>query len=364
MNSGMLLIGAFCVPGALALIAFVLFLFSRRMWPWLLRTTELLSLLGVPVFFLSTFDFEHKNECCGDSAFFSPAHRLTVYILIALCMVGYFICTYRKRIAPPVVEVLLNCTLILGIVLNVVMMIHSAEPFLWPIGHAPVVMLFLMRLALNHHLFVAHLHDFQAHNMVEQLCIGLLRANAFAKFPLLLVLCIPLLAVLAGVMMLFGQRPDALIRAFTETYKHGLSQLDHECDGVICGGHFLCTVAARGHAQLVSPERLGIRNGGLVVCNRQLLVSNAFEELVQERAPNMHRVIRRNYNRVGNLIHKHYHVLDHKWVSDLIYVAMKPLEWSFLLVLYCCDRTPESRIARQYLSSSDRERLNAGTGRP
>ena len=54
-------------------------------------------------------------------------------------------------------------------------------------------------------------------------------------------------------------------------------------------------------------------------------------------------MIRRNYNRVGNLIHRHYHVLDRKWISDLIYVAMKPLEWSFLLVLYTFDRAPESR---------------------
>ena len=69
-------------------------------------------------------------------------------------------------------------------------------------------------------------------------------------------------------------------------------------------------------------------------------------------------MIRRNYNRVGNLIHRHYHVLDRKWISDLIYVAMKPLEWSFLLVLYTFDRAPESRIARQYLSHTHRQALD------
>ncbi len=272
-------------------------------------------------------------------------------------MVGYFICSYRKHLAPPIIEVALNCSLIIGIALNVVMLPHHESPVIWLIGNAPVILLFIMRLARNHQLFAASMNDLQARNRLERLCIGLLRAKAFAKFPLLLLLCLPLLALAAGAMMLFGQRPDALVRAFTETYKHGLSQLDHECDGVICGGHFLCTVAARGHAKLVSPERLGIRNGGLVICNRQLLVSNAFEELVQEHTPGLHRVIRRNYNRIGYQIHKHYHVLDHKWISDFIYMAMKPLEWSFLFVLYCCDRAPESRIAQQYLLPAHRLEL-------
>ncbi len=357
-----LLMITFCVPGALVLIAFVLFLFSRRMWPWLLRITELVSILGLPVYFLALFDFDQKNDCCDDfSAFFSPDHRLSAYVVITFCAAGYFICSYRKRLAPPIIEVALNCSLSIGIALNIVVSFHVGAWGIGLMGNAPIVLLFIMRLARNHIMFLGHMNDLRARNMAEQLCLGLLRANVLAKFPLLLVLCLPMLAIIASAMMLFGQRPDALARAFTDTYRHGLSQLDHECDGVICGGHFLCTVAARGHARLVGPERLGIRNGGLVICNRQLLVSNAFEELIQERAPNAHRFIRRNYNRVGEMIHKHYHILDHKWISDLLYVAMKPLEWTFLLVLYCCDRAPENRIARQYLSASDRERLSAGT---
>lgn len=361
MDGGQLLIGALCLPGISALIAFGLFLFSRSMWPWLFRITELASIVGMPVFFLSMTDFEHKNDCCGDSAFFSPDHRASMYVLIALCALSYAVCTLRKRVAPPMAEVVLNCLLIIGIALNVVLYFHEEAAVLWLIGNAPILLLFTMRLALNHQAFVAGTNDAQARNRMEQVCLGLLRANAFAKFPILLVLCLPLLAFLAGLMTLFGQRPDALIRAFTDTYKQGLSQLDHECDGVICEGHFLCTVAARGHSRLVAPERLGVRNGGLVICNRQLLISNAFEELIQERMPKAHRLIRRNYNRVGNLIHRHYHALDHKWISDLVYVAMKPLEWSFLLVLYCCDRAPENRIARQYLSPPDRERMKQGT---
>ena len=329
------------------------------MWPWLFRVTELVAVVGLPMFFLFMTDFDHKNDCCGDSAFFSPDHRTSMYVLIALCVLSYAFCTLRKRLAPPLVEVALNCLLIIGIVLNVVLYFHEESAVLWLMGDAPIILLFIMRLALNHQAFVAQMDDARARNVVEQACLGLLRANAFAKFPFFLVLCLPLLAILSGVMMLFGQRPDALIRAFTDTYKQGLSQLDHECDGVICEGHFLCTVAARGHAALVAPQRLGVRHGGTVICNRQLLVSNALEELVQERAPRLHRIIRKRYDRVGTFIHRHFTWFDRKWVADAIYLLMKPLEWCFLVVLYVFDRSPENRIASQYLAPQHRQAVHS-----
>ena len=37
-----------------------------------------------------------------------------------------------------------------------------------------------------------------------------------------------------------------------------------------------------------------------------------------------------------------------------VHVAMKPLEWFFVLVLYTFDRHPERRIAVQYLSVNER----------
>ena len=151
-------------------------------------------------------------------------------------------------------------------------------------------------------------------------------------------------------MLVCGQRPDSLLRAFTDTYHNGLSQLEKDCQGVQCGGvHFLCSVAAKGHAPLVRPLRFGVRGGKKILCNRQLLVSNAFEEWLQEHVPALHRPVRRHYNRVGALIHRYYGVFDKKWVADGVYILMKPLEWAFVLFLYCFDRQPENRIARQYI---------------
>ncbi|GAO42672.1 hypothetical protein FPE01S_01_16870 [Flavihumibacter petaseus NBRC 106054] len=165
-------------------------------------------------------------------------------------------------------------------------------------------------------------------------------------------------------LLLFGQQPDSFIRAFTDTYKHGLSQWDYQCDNVECGGHYLCSVAAKGHPGIVKPVRRGVRNGNPILCNRQLLISNAFEELIQEKLPFLHRPIRHHYNKVGDVIHRYYGIFNIRVVADIVYILMKPLEWLFLLTLYTFDRKPENRIARQYLSRKDRDLIRQSESKP
>ena len=99
----------------------------------------------------------------------------------------------------------------------------------------------------------------------------------------------------------------------------------------------------------MKPQRIGYRNGNLIICTRQLLISNAFEDLIETKFPKIHRFIRKNYNHVGSFIHKYYGVFEIKWFSDLIYWMMKPAEWVFLVTLYLFDHEPESRIERQYV---------------
>lgn len=208
-----------------------------------------------------------------------------------------------------------------------------------------------MQLAKNHWLFREYYATMESVPISywERLAVQVLNANIFLKFPALFLLFIPLLTIVTAVLLIFGQKPDSMIRAFTDTYKHGFSMLGYECENVACGGHYLCSVAANGHKNIVNPVRYGMRNGHRIICNRQLLVSNAFEELVAEKAPKLHHFIRRKYNRVGDFVHAYYHVFNIKWVSDVVYIVMKPLEWFFLLVLYTFDQKPENRIARQYL---------------
>lgn len=326
----------------------------------LFSTVEFISVAIAPMLCLLVMDVTHHNSCCGDSALFSPKHRLSVYLLITACLAAYFYSAYRKTIASPVVEMIVNVFLIIGTVLNIFIFIQLKQDLWIAIpGNTPIVLFFIRMLGVNQQQLIVHIQqsEIQPGNVLERIALKILLLKPIAKFPLLFLLCLPLLTLISAVLLLVGQKPDSMISAFTDTYKHGLSVLDAECDNVACGGHFLCSVAAKGHKDLVKPTRLGIRNEQLILCNRQLLVSNAFEDLLQQKLPFIHKFIRRNYNHVGNLIHRYYDVFNNKWVSDVVYVIMKPAEWFFLLVLYTFDKNPENRIAKQYLSSEHQQQL-------
>ena len=170
--------------------------------------------------------------------------------------------------------------------------------------------------------------------------------NKSRNWPWLAVLiAIPTLALVVLVLMLFGQQPDSMIKAWTNTADWAFSQKIPP-QNLIIDEHYLCTVAAGGHEKVVKPQRMGVRHGHPVVVNRQLCIANAFEQVLEEKTPRFHRFLRRNYDRYGYPFAKH---IKKKWAMDLIYYLMKPLEWLFLLVLYLVDRKPENRIAMQYI---------------
>lgn len=163
-----------------------------------------------------------------------------------------------------------------------------------------------------------------------------------------LLLMWPLLGILIGVLLLFGQKPDAVIRAFTETSDWNLSQRVAP-QNVYYDEHYLCTVAAGGHERIVKPRRLGIRHGHQVIVNRQLCVANAFEQILEERTPRFHKALRSFYDRYGFPVAR---LIRSRYAADLVYFLMKPLEWIFLAVLYLSDVNPENRIAVQYTGRS------------
>ena len=158
------------------------------------------------------------------------------------------------------------------------------------------------------------------------------------------ILALPLLTTVIVILLLFGQKPDSLITGFTNTAEWTLSQkippprLDYH-------GHYLCTVAACGDEKTVKPLRAGKRCGRLIIVNRQLLVANAFEDLIYERTPHLHKLVRGVYDSCGLPVSRY---ITTKRRSNAVYYLMKPLEWLFVVVLYTFDRDPETRIALQY----------------
>ena len=159
----------------------------------------------------------------------------------------------------------------------------------------------------------------------------------------------PLLGIMIGILMLFGQAPDSVIKAWTETADWTLS-LKEAPQNIEYDEHYLCTVAVGGHKKIVKPIRKGIRHGHEVIVNRQLCIANAFEQILEEKTPRFHNLVRGIYDRYGFPVAR---LIKSKWIADIIYILMKPLEWIFLAVIYMSDVHPENRIATQYMGKND-----------
>lgn len=220
-----------------------------------------------------------------------------------------------------------------------------------------IYILFLLTYVLNYLLMAVriisgnvkrYLAYFRENDIQPRSVIGVWAMNVLSKasgwvwFP---VIClIPLTGLLICICILFGQGPWGIIKAFTETSDWTYSTMispppEHYT------GHYLCTVAVNGHEKLVKPTRLGVRQGVKIGVNRQLCVANAFEQVIEEKTPCFHRLVRYIYDNYGYPLSKH---ITTKLRADIIYIVMKPLEWIFLAVLYLSDISPESRIAVQY----------------
>lgn len=163
-----------------------------------------------------------------------------------------------------------------------------------------------------------------------------------------LILVIPVIGIMVVVLVLFGQAPDAAIKAFTETSDFLLSTKVSP-QNLYQDEHYLCTVAAGGDRKLVKPIRRGLRHGHEVIVNRQLQVANAFEEELMIHTPKLHRKVRDFYDTYGFPVAK---AIKKNWIADLVYFLMKPLEYLFAIVLYAVEVHPEDRIAMQYTGTN------------
>ena len=170
--------------------------------------------------------------------------------------------------------------------------------------------------------------------------------NNIYKYSGLIFLCLfVIIALLEVIFIIIGQGADGPVKAFTDTADWTFSQQippppkEYE-------GHYLCTVAAGGHKKVVKPLRYGLRQGKIIIVNRQLCVANAFEDYIMEKFPRFHKFIRSVYDTYGYPISRH---IISPGRADAVYLLMKPLEWIFLIFLYLFDAKPEERIRRQYM---------------
>lgn len=316
-------------------------------------------------YFWNPYDYQSalRTPRMDALAFHAPIgswHMLTILVLIGMGLIGYGILRIYQRKLPPLIIVgcisLMFISAITGIIWVLQLIPHAIEagvffPFeslffmLFPINYILCYYALIKKLVCEYNLTE---REVKYQNAFLNHCNSLLIHSK--NWPLLaLIAMIPLLAITILILTIFGQQPNSAIRAFTETSDWLLSQ-QISPPPIEVDAHYLCTVSLRGHCGFVKPLRYGLRRGHRIIVNRQLCIANAFEELLQERVPRLHFLIRRGYDLYGYPLSRH---INTQLSADITYAVMKPLEWVFVLLLYLLDQKPEDRIARQYLPEID-----------
>lgn len=219
----------FIASSALAIIYFLFYLVSKErcLGYAVLRTVEVFNIIVVQWIFVSDMDCANDIDCFPQPPFFAPTHRLTIYSLLIISSTAYFYSTWRTKLAKPLLELIINCLLLLGISINVFIAIHLDDNVFWLLIQFPIISLFLMVVIKNQQLFFDETLSQTAElkNLLDKACREVLKLTGFKKYSVLLFLCLPLLLLHSTLLLVCGQQPDSFIKAFSETYGYGLSHV-------------------------------------------------------------------------------------------------------------------------------------------
>lgn len=340
---------------------------QKKKHKWTLITLIAGTLLSAAV--LSAISSFRWDEPVVIGEYFTELHEpFYEKNVLSLCLfaLAAMVCLYlldRGRVMPPLAAVICVSGVYGGIILGLFYISQLAVNILNDMNLL-VAVGYLILFPVNFFIISARViretvllytayfreNDFESKNRLDSfLRSSLEKAAGWVIFPLIGL--IPFTRVLVCLCILCGQGPFGIIRAFTNTsdwtYSTMISPPPVEYEG-----HYLCTVAVNGHERVVKPLRLGVRHGVVIGVNRQLCAANAFEQLIEDKAPRLHRLVRHIYDKYGYPVSKH---ITTRLRADIVYILMKPLEWLFVAVLYLFDRDPESRIAVQYTDRHVRE---------
>lgn len=281
---------------------------------------------------------------------FASKHLLTLIVFFGLAVWSILAIWLKANRLPPLMLVLSMVFLIIGIVICVVVILqlsfnvggNGVEILLFPL---PISFLIISTLLLFR--VFARQAEISTARIYQNKFLNYLNtkmAQSSLQPVYALVLLVPIFVIIVAILIVFGQDYNSISKVFTETATWTFSQKTHP-PALEHRGHYLCTVAVCGDPKVVKPLRLGKRHGTEIVVNRQLLIANAFEELIQESVPRLHKIIRNAYDKYGYPISKKITTSEK---SNLVYRLMKPLEYLFLAVLYLCCSKPEEKINKQY----------------
>ncbi|TDG35598.1 hypothetical protein EZJ43_13335 [Pedobacter changchengzhani] len=277
-------------------------------------------------------------------------HLTTLAVFLALSVWSIFALWLKAERLSPILFVLAILFLIYGFVISIGLLIqfgsnteqHGADYVMSLLPFCYLLISFSLFVKISAKAQIIAKDRVYKNRALNYLNGILAKSNHLSLW--MIALFIPVFIVIISILMLFGQDFNSITKVLTETTTWTFSQQTHP-PFLEHKGHYLCTVAVCGDPKVVKPLRLGKRHGHEIIVNRQLLIANAFEELIQESTPRLHKIIRNAYDKYGYPLSKK---ITSAKSSNLVYRLMKPLEYLFLVVLYLFVVKPEEKINKQY----------------
>jgi len=128
---------------------------GKRMFRWGALLLEV-CMLVLPPLLLYFYDAGDRQ---GNYTIIYPAYRGAVYTLILLCLGAYFYAMWRKKLAAPLLEIIIHCFLLLGVVMNILIALRMRTFDTLFLINLPAALLLILALVRNHRLLLYTLED-------------------------------------------------------------------------------------------------------------------------------------------------------------------------------------------------------------
>lgn len=355
----------FCliIPFVLTLFNIINLFKKKKIKPNLIDSLTFILGIGLTIllyWYCSFEDYEVALRLGGlEIKYHAPLASWSMPTVITICIVGiisYILIRIKKLDLPPLLVVISMSGIFICTIFSIFFMIQISkninEGFEKGLFYFLIFPINYILCSIRAEMEIIEIYkekqrnEEEYNNKILNKCNRILMKMDIYNWPIIAsIIAVPVAVILIAVLVLFGQRPDEFIRAFTETSDWTLSTKISP-PSITYDAHYLCTVSLRGHKNIVKPLRYGMRRDEKIVVNRQLCVANAFEQLIEEKFPKFHHFVRYIYDKYGYPLSKH---INNAWQADITYILMKPLEYIFVIVLYLFDKKPENRIAMQYI---------------
>ena len=131
-------------------------------------------------------------------------------LVILLCLVVYFYAMWRKRLAAPLLEIVIHCFLLLGVVLNILIAMRMRTPDTLFLINLPAALLLILALVRSHRLLLYTLEDEDVlepapRGWSTRVCSQLLRMTPVERTAILIILSLPVFAPLMKIFLSAGR---------------------------------------------------------------------------------------------------------------------------------------------------------------